>query len=99
MYIIRIRKFNNETYFYRKKNDKMQVFIFNSPQEVSKCLQLFQEYAVTEMLNNGNPFGLGEVMSFISNCEICEVNDNFLNKFECEKILFIDILKEKGINI
>ena len=85
-----------ETYFYRNKDGKPQVFTFNTIDAAQKCLQIFQQYAVEENMKvNQNPFAFPEVLSFCSSFKIKELPSGFT----CDLVSFEKIMGEKGINI
>ena len=83
-----------ECYFYRMKNGKPQVFTFENNEEINTCMQMFQQWAISEyMRHNQDPFGTMEVMNFVASWHPIEIPSGLT----CDLIAFKDILAEKGI--
>lgn len=93
-YVIVYKKNNQDCYFFRKKDGKTQVYTFDSPDEAGKCIQLFQNYAIQEVMMSGDIFGFGRVIHTCANFEIKE-----LPNIDVEKISFKELMKEKGYAI
>ena len=99
MYVLALPVNNSqfqETYFYRKKDGKPQIFTFANQKEANTCLQLFQQFAVEEAVKQtGDPFAFANILQFVSAWELKEVPVGIT----CELVSFREIMKEKGINI
>lgn len=87
----------NNLYFYRKKDDKIEVITFNTPEIANKCIEMFLQYSVQRaMSENGmqNPFLAMEIMSTANNFEVLELPEEIKNI-----VSFEHLLEEKGIKI
>ena len=95
MYVLTLQKNNGEeTYLYREVDNKIQVFTFNTPNAAKVCLNLFQQYCLQKMVESGDPFAFGRVMTVCSSFDLIE-----LPNMEAEKISFEEFMKEKGYEI
>ena len=97
MYILTLKDDQGKKiYFYRRKDDKVQIYTFESPQSAQKCLQLFQDYSINRFMQETNDiFGFGKVIMTCSSFEIEPLSDNIA----AETVSFEEVMKEKGCAI
>lgn len=87
----------NNLYFYRKKNDKIEVITFSTPKIAKKCIEMFIQYSVQRaMSENGmqDPFLAMEIVGTANNFEVLELPEEIKNV-----VSFEHLLEEKGIKI
>ena len=94
MYVLKLSLENQKVYFYKLKNNIPQVFTFNTIENAKKCIDLFEKYSISQVCQQGDPFGFGKIMGVCSSFEIVE-----LPEMKAEKVSFEELMKEKGYEI